>query len=36
MSACVLLILEMQTPFTGFMQVSREPLLYALRNLGGG
>ena len=35
-SACVLLILEMQTPFTGFMQVSREPLLYALRNLGGG
>ena len=35
-SACVLLILEMQTPFTGFMEVSREPLLYALRNLGGG
>jgi Protein of unknown function (DUF4239) len=34
-SACVLLILEMQTPFTGFMQVSREPLLYALRNLDG-
>ena len=34
-SACVLLILEMQTAFTGFMKVSREPLLYALRNLGG-
>lgn len=33
-SACVLLILEMQSPFTGFMQVSRQPLLFALQNLG--
>jgi hypothetical protein len=32
-SACVLLILEMQTPFTGILRVSSAPLHYVLDNL---
>ena len=35
MSASVLLILEMQTPFTGMLRVSSAPLHFALENLGG-
>lgn len=33
-SACVLLILEMQTPFTGILRVSSAPLHYVLDSLG--
>lgn len=34
-SACVLLILEMQTPFTGMLRVSSAPLHFALEHVGG-
>lgn len=33
-SACVFLILEMQTPFSGILAVSLDPLRYALEQLG--
>ncbi|HXK25843.1 MAG TPA: hypothetical protein VMS55_24455 [Myxococcota bacterium] len=33
-SACVFLILEMQTPFSGVLHVSLDPLRYALEQLG--
>src|SRR5262249_18878426 len=33
-SACVFLILEMQTPFSGILHLSLEPLRYALDQLG--
>lgn len=35
MSACVLLILEMQTPFSGVLRISNAPLRFALAHLGG-
>ena len=34
-SACVLLILEMQTPFTGILRIPSAPLRFALAHLGG-
>lgn len=34
MSACVLLILEMQTPFSGVLRISNAPLRFALAHLG--
>ncbi|HXK24222.1 MAG TPA: hypothetical protein VMS55_16250 [Myxococcota bacterium] len=34
-SASVLLILEMQTPFSGLLRISNAPLRYALQQLGG-
>jgi hypothetical protein len=33
-SACVLLILEMQSPFTGILRISSAPLHFALEHLG--
>ena len=33
-SACVLLILEMQTPFSGILRISSGPLQFALEQLG--
>jgi hypothetical protein len=33
-SACVLLILEMQTPFSGILRISSAPLQFALEQLG--
>jgi hypothetical protein len=33
-SACVLLIFEMQQPFTGLLRISNEPLRFALEHLG--
>ncbi|HVH16698.1 MAG TPA: hypothetical protein VNF72_00235 [Myxococcota bacterium] len=34
-SFCVLLILELQSPFTGVLRISSAPLHFALEHLGG-